>query len=667
MLAVILAHFPLHTHPLTLVSDPDGLLADEDVLAALAERGCMLVNEPDPVALRQRVEALRPWSADHPLIVITAGPLNQLPYDLWQQGQHVTLALHTFFPNLAYPVVRALTPAQRYRLSQTPPPSRRLGWRGTVEFLLCHVFAADLETLHRPACLVAWLDQLYQQADPLPTVLTGHLLAQLRQAPAYAGWPLDDLLVSREAFTTFVREQWRAYVQQQTGELLREEPVCYVLDFEADHTLQDALPGLVRSGMLEPVSVDQPGRLPSWAWPALLAPDEDRSSRRAAELLDILTEYLDTPLRQAQGRLLRPSSGQAPEGTRWEQWQAIARAWAELTTLCYGHDTPLEPAQREAYQKMQSEIDAAFLAWLRQRYAPLGSQRLPTPHHVHHVPHYIAYQRRQGGAGRVALLILDGMSLADWTLIGPVWRARHPNWRFEERLLLAQVPTITVVSRQALVSGLRPADFAATLDTTRVEPKHWAAFWTREDLSREACPHVHLALGRDDPPSEVDSARTRALCLIYNKIDDMVHDATLGTTDFQASLGVWLEEHSQRLENLIAALLAQDFTIYLTSDHSHVEARGFGQPSEGLTVDSRGRRARIYSDRRAAANVQQGFSKTILWGGDGLLPDDVWVLMPEGRYAFATFNETVVTHGGLTLDEVVVPLVTINLQERDDK
>jgi hypothetical protein len=57
--------------------------------------------------------------------------------------------------------------------------------------------------------------------------------------------------------------------------------------------------------------------------------------------------------------------------------------------------------------------------------------------------------------------------------------------------------------------------------------------------------------------------------------------------------------------------------------------------------------------------VRQGLSQTILWSRDGLLPDGVWVLMPQGRNAFATFNETVVTHGGTTLDEMVVPLVAI--------
>ena len=225
MIERILHHFPIYTHSLTLVSDPDGVLADEGVLAALVERGFTLVDEPDPVALRQRVETLRPWSVDHPLIVVTVRPLNELPYDLWQQGHHATLALHTFFPNLAYPVVRALTPAQRYRLSQSPPPPRRLGRRGTVEFLLRHVFAADLDALRQPAHLIAWLDQVHQQADPMPPVLADSLLAHLRKVPAYSDWPVDELLASRDAFTYFVREQWRAYVQQQTGKLLKEESV----------------------------------------------------------------------------------------------------------------------------------------------------------------------------------------------------------------------------------------------------------------------------------------------------------------------------------------------------------------------------------------------------------------------------------------------------------
>jgi hypothetical protein len=640
----ILSHFPPYTHPLTLVSDPDDVLADEEILTALNERGFTLIQDRDPVALRHRVTQAHPWDSHHPLIIVTAGPLNELPYDLWQQGHHITLALHTFFPKLAYPVVRTLTPSQRWRLREAPAPARRLGRRRTFAFILRHVFGSDLDALRQPARLIAWLDHVYQQPDPLPALLVEHLLENLRNTPTYADWPLPALLTDRDAFTDFVREQWRGYVQQQTGALIEETPPHYVLHFETDDRLQDTLAALMRSGTLTPVRVSHPERLPGWSRPAVLAHDEDPRPRRAEELLARLQAHPPATLRDA----------------RWEQWQPLARAWAELTALRYAPDQPLTPAQHAAIRQLQPALDSAFHAWLRQRYAPLGGHRLPTPHHVHHVPHYLAYRRRRRDHQRVALLILDGLSLADWRIIGPAWRARHPDWRFDEHLLLAQIPTITSISRQALVSGLRPADFAATLGATRAEPRHWAAFWAREELGPDACAHLHLALDRNGPPSEINSARIRALCLIENTIDNMVHDATLGATTFQATLNVWLDSYGQQVEALIGDLLSRDFAVYLTSDHGHVEARGFGRPSEGLTVETRGRRARIYSDQHAVEAVQQGFAETILWHQDGLLPENIWVLMPQGRRAFATFNATVVTHGGLTLDEVVVPFVTID-------
>ena len=118
MINALLAHFPPHTWPLTVVSDPDALLAEESVAAALLELGFRLIDEPDPVLLRLAWVQAQPVSADAPVIVLTAQPLNTLPYDLWQQGQRVELALNHFFPLLDLPTVRLLTPEQRWRLAQ---------------------------------------------------------------------------------------------------------------------------------------------------------------------------------------------------------------------------------------------------------------------------------------------------------------------------------------------------------------------------------------------------------------------------------------------------------------------------------------------------------------------------------------------------------------------
>jgi len=426
MLDAVLRYFPAHTHPLTLVSDPDGLLAEEAVLAALAERGFTLLNEPDPVRLRWRVEQLRPFTVDRPVVIVTAGPLNALPYDLWQQGHHVTLALHEFFPDLAYPVVQTLTPNQRWRLSLAPAPPKRLGTKGTIAFLLEHVFSVPPNIAEQPARLVEWLNAYHQAADRMPATLEDALLTQLRSSPHYVNWPLDTLLADREAFATFVREQWSAFMGQHTGQPIGEPPAHYLLRFGEDTDLQDMVSSLVRSGALVPVQVWETERLPPWSRAAVVAEGEDRVPRRAGELLATLSEYVPTRLSER----------------RWEQWQTIARAWAELDTLRHGRAGELSLDQASACAETEKRLHEAFPVWLQSRYAPLGAQRLPSPHHVHHVPHYIAYVRRQGGVERVALLVMDGMSLADWHLIGQVWRARHPDWRIEERLLLAQIPTI---------------------------------------------------------------------------------------------------------------------------------------------------------------------------------------------------------------------------------
>ncbi|MBN2549892.1 MAG: BREX-3 system phosphatase PglZ [Anaerolineales bacterium] len=651
MLSHLLDLFPAHTHPLTLVSDVDGLLADENTLAALIARGFTLIQEADPILLRCRAEQARPFTSQNPLIIITADALETLPYDLWQQGHRLSLDLPSYFPNLAYPLLRSLTPLQRARLDESPAPSARLGRQGSIDYLLKQVFGLTHETLQSPAEFIAWLEALHQQGlAPLPEALLAWLLEQLQSTPAYMDWPLGEMLHSRQAFTDFIQNQWEAYIRRKVGELAGDyTPIMPVLiPFQSDAVLQDALPRLVRGGSLVPLQVMQPERLPEWAAPAIRSSKEDPRPKRVDDLQAALYASLT---------ILPPDS-------RWEAWGPIARAWAELSSAWYSPGFQPIPAQQVMQKRLQAEMDPAFLAWLSRRYAPLGAQRLPTPHHLHHVPYFLAYLRSQGTVEKVVLLILDGLSLADWMLIAPAWRERHASWRFDESLLLAQIPTITSISRLALASGLRPSELAAP-GAPGDEAQGWLAFWGREGLPGNAIATVSLSLDRSEPPSEISNHRLQALCLIDRTIDNLMHGSVLGAADLQASVRLWLESgscqshNSTRLETLIDGMLERGFTIFVTSDHGHCEARGMGQPSEGLTAQTRGKRARLYNDRRAAQRVQTSFPETILWEEDGLLPDSLTVLMPEGRQAFTSFNETVVTHGGCTLDEVIVPLVKI--------
>lgn len=648
MLADILKYFPHNIYSLILANDPDGLLIDETILSALVQRGFQIVQETDPVLFSHRVGQFKPFNLSKPVLVITANTLEDLPYDLWQQGHHVQLALHEFFPNLAYPVIRTLTSTQRARLAQLEGPKERLGEQKTIQFVLEHVFHFTSRLLDQPAHFVLWLDEFHTSLAPFPPVLLESILEQVRRSEHYQGWDINALLQDRETFRLFIQHQWHGFLSIQTGKSIGEAGRAYLLNFETDQSLQDALPRLLRNGSLMPVQLETQLPLPAWVVPGILTLDEDPRPRRATELLAQLRETFSTLTAES----------------RWEEWKVAAYQWAELTSLRNEIGIPANE-EKDEYKELQSKLDAVFTSWLTDKYSSLATQKLPTPHHVHHVPHYMSYLRSQGSAQKVALLVMDGMSLTDWLLLKSVWASRQANWKMKENLVLAQIPTITAISRHALISGLRPADFYHPNAAKATEAKAWDSFWMREGgLPENTIDLLALRLEKNDPAPEITNPRLQALCLIERQLDEIMHGSMLGAMDHQATVNLWLSQNnsginSTKLENVINLLLDENFTVFLSSDHGHCEAYGIGKPSEGLMAQSRGRRARLYSDRRSAEHVQIAFNQTILWEDDGLLPKNLFALLPTGRQAFSELDEIVITHGGVTMDEIVVPLIEI--------
>jgi hypothetical protein len=646
MLDQLLDLFPGNTHPLVLVSDPDGLLADEIVLSALSKRGFQIIQENDPILLRYRVEQIKRFDSSNPVLIITDGALKDLPYDLWQQGQYVELALHEFFPNLSYPILCTLSALQLASLGQIEQPVERVGERRTVQFLLEHLFKFTSNVIQQPAYFVLWLDEFHQSLAPLPLPILESVLDQLNQSGKYQGWNTKELLQDSDAYRQFVQDQWQGFLSIQTGKALKENSSPYLLHFESNQGLQDALPRLLRSGSLTPVQLETKTPMPVWMLPGVLTLDEDPRPRQMNELVASLTEALTS----------------LTSDSRWEEWQAIGYQGAELTTL-YNDSYVSVFEQQDSYKKIQKQLDDTFTKWLIQKYSSLATKRLPIPHHVHHIPHYLNYLRSQGSIRKVALLVMDGMSLADWLLLKRAWQSRQPDWQMKENLVLAQIPTITAISRQSLISGLFPSDFFMSYTPKMTEAKAWNAFWANKELPENTIQLIALKLEKDDPTPEITNPRLQALCLIERQLDEIMHGSVLGGMDHQSTVKLWLSQNNPRnsanLESLMNLLFDQGFTVFLTSDHGHCEAYGMGQPSEGIIARSRGKRARLYSDRRLAEQTQIAFPDTIIWEDDGLLPKNLVALLPSGRLAFTEHEAIVITHGGITMDEIVVPLVEI--------
>ena len=223
------------------------------------------------------------------------------------------------------------------------------------------------------------------------------------------------------------------------------------------------------------------------------------------------------------------------------------------------------------------------------------------------------------------------------------------------------MPTITSISRQALISGLRPIEFAESLKDNRQEPNLWSAFWRENQIAESDIVYDRLSKATEkDFPVWVDKPRMKVVCMVKNDLDDIIHNAMGGSKGFFSDLNIWLDTGSQYLEKLLEALLDKRFSIYVTSDHGHVEAVGFGKiTDEGLTVETRAKRARVYSNLGFASKNQEKCSPSFIWHGDNLLPEETWALIPEKNNAYVSEGEIVVAHGGASLEEVVVPFVRI--------
>ncbi|MHC5595920.1 MAG: hypothetical protein ACYTXC_08180 [Nostoc sp.] len=112
--------------------------------------------------------------------------------------------------------------------------------------------------------------------------------------------------------------------------------------------------------------------------------------------------------------------------------------------------------------------------------------------------------------------------------------------------------------------------------------------------------------------------------------------------------------------NLLDLLLAQKFKIFLTSDHGNIEATGIGQPREGAIADLRGERVRIYSDSILRAKVKSEFPNAIEWQPLGL-PEKYLPLLAPGRQAFIQEGKQIVAHGGISVEELVVPFISVSV------
>src|SRR5690606_23009842 len=108
---------------------------------------------------------------------------------------------------------------------------------------------------------------------------------------------------------------------------------------------------------------------------------------------------------------------------------------------------------RGRVETLKPRIDSAFTTWVLKRYAGLINLPPAPPVMVHHIPRFLARSICDNPNTKVALLLVDGLSLDQWVALRGVLSQQDPTLRFREQAVFAWIPTITSVSRQAVFAG----------------------------------------------------------------------------------------------------------------------------------------------------------------------------------------------------------------------
>jgi hypothetical protein len=641
-----------------IVADPDDVLLNEQVLAGLRERGFDVIPFEDSVAFRLEYEERYRSAWDSGSVAPAAALIphlpraeeGDLPWDYERQARKVSLSLAELFPKLSYAVVRALGneilptlfDAQQRHAPQT------LGETATKEFVLLHVYRISPHLISTPEDFWRELLRLHYRDATLPRILADHVGQVLGQREAFRETPIAELWANKSLALRLVQHAWYQYLGDMgiSGVRAREPAVPEYLAGTAvpfaDPGIRTTVDSMFLDGTLHPLQVQSvPGTVPAWIRPGIL---RDRGAMR-----DLVGDGITKLGAELPGA-----------DSPYRDWLNFARRFGEVLSRFHSIDSVDAERLQDQIIALQRAVDDRLLVWVREHYANLPS--LPaaqSPVMVHQVPRFLSL-RQGAGEDKVALLVFDGLALDQWVQIRESLLAAVPTMRFDESACFAWLPTLTAVSRQALFSGLRPREFADSIETTSREPALWSRFWQDHGLRPQQVLYRKSIKRMEDLPeleASLSDPTIKVAGIVVDTVDEIVHGAVLGKRGIASQIETWCE--SGFVRRLFEKLDALGFHVYLTADHGNVDAIGSGQPKEGVAPEQRGQRVRTYRSEGLIGGPASAREDTFRLDIPAL-PPNYFPLFSGARTAFLPVGTHAVVHGGVSVEELIVPFVKVN-------
>lgn len=253
-----------------------------------------------------------------------------------------------------------------------------------------------------------------------------------------------------------------------------------------------------------------------------------------------------------------------------------------------------------------------------------------------------------------ALICFDCMGFEEWNVLKDYLK---DNMQFNEKFSFSMLPSDTGFSRTALFSGKLPLQLNGLSPTDRKEEKLFKGSLNKNFKIEESDIYFKRCVSPDEIPENYAFEDFKAVGIIFSFIDEFVHGKNMNKSLVIALMEKYLVQ--TKLDNLIKSLLDKGFSVYLSSDHGNVFATGNGKRPPKNLFNSRSRRylKSEYKNIIEEYLTEDSFSLQL----KDMLDDD-YLLLLNGDSMFNSNGHSGLTHGGSSIEEVVIPFIEVNLK-----
>ncbi len=365
----------------------------------------------------------------------------------------------------------------------------------------------------------------------------------------------------------------------------------------------------------------------------ILSSETIKEKKKALELIESLNGLIKRPL------------------TNCDTCGSVSQAFGELMYLVHGNDLNID------VERIESDLNSKFVEYVLNYYEDLT---YATNSSINSNILDIIFGNPDE---KSALICFDCMGFEEWNVIKEYLEKRM-NLNFNIKYSFSMLPSETNYSGNALFAGLTPKNIRNLKFINEIH-------WRNEGRLFKHCLNERIGIDSnlvyfqrcvDARNIKIDYSSVddySAIGLVFSFVDRLSHTVFMNKSQLIYNIRMYLEKSN--IDEFVKSLLSQGFRVYFAADHGNIFCKGNGINVSKDLVDSKAKRYLLSDKKELLKEYSSENSKIIQL--KNMIGENYLLLLTENNM-FAGKNDEGLTHGGISIEEMVVPFVEVKCNDR---